>query len=30
VKGEVVAVDSTHVHAYCQRNTDNNIGRSDP
>jgi transposase len=30
VKGEVVAVDSTHVHAYSQRNLDNRTGKSDP
>ena len=30
VKGEVVAVDSTHVHAYSQRSLDNRTGRSDP
>ena len=30
VKGEVVAVDSTHVKAYSQRSHDNRIGRSDP
>ena len=30
VKGEVVAVDSTHVHAYSQRAPDNRTGKSDP
>jgi len=30
VKGEVVAVDSTHVDAYSQRALDNRTGRSDP
>ena len=30
VKGKVVAVDSTHVHAYSQRSLDNRTGRSDP
>jgi hypothetical protein len=30
VKGDVVAVDSTHVHAYSQRVSDNRTGRSDP
>jgi len=30
VKGGVVAVDSTHVHAYSQRAPDNRTGRSDP
>ena len=30
VNGEVVAVDSTHVHAYSQRAPDNRTGRSDP
>jgi len=30
VKGEVIAVDSTHVHAYSQRAQDNRTGRSDP
>jgi IS5 family transposase len=30
VKGDVVAVDSTHVHAYSQRASDNRTGRSDP
>jgi transposase len=29
VKGEVVAVDSTHLKAYSQRNHDNRTGRSD-
>jgi len=30
VKGEVIAVDSTHVDAYSQRSKDNRTGRSDP
>ena len=30
VKGDIVAVDSTHIKAYSQRNTDNRTGRSDP
>ena len=30
VKGEVFAVDSTHVDAYGQRSKDNRTGRSDP
>jgi len=30
VKGEVVAVDSTHLEAYSQRSHDNKTGRSDP
>ena len=30
VKGEVVAVDSTHLKAYSQRSMDNKTGRSDP
>jgi len=30
VKGEVVAVDSTHVNAYSQRALDNRTGKSDP
>jgi len=30
VKGGVVAVDNTHVHAYSQRAPDNRTGRSDP
>jgi len=30
VKGEIVAVDSTHVKAYNQRSPDNRTGRSDP
>ena len=30
VKGEVVAVDSTHIHAYSQRSPDRRTGRSDP
>ena len=30
VKGEVVAVDSTHIKAYSQRSKDNRTGRSDP
>ena len=30
VKGEVVAVDSTHLKAYSQRSHDNRTGRSDP
>ncbi len=30
VKGDVVAVDSTHLKAYSQRSHDNKTGRSDP
>lgn len=30
VKGEIVAVDSTHLKAYSQRSYDNKTGRSDP
>jgi transposase len=30
VKGEIIAVDSTHVEAYSQRARDNKTGRSDP
>jgi transposase len=30
VKGKVVAVDSTHIQAYSQRNLDNRTGKSDP
>jgi len=30
VKGDVIAVDSTHVKAYSQRSLDNRTGRSDP
>jgi len=30
VKGEVIAVDSTHVEAYSQRAPDNRTGKSDP
>jgi len=30
VKGEIVAVDSTHLKAYSQRSLDNKTGRSDP
>ena len=30
VKGDVIAVDSTHVDAYSQRSKDNRTGRSDP
>jgi len=30
VKGDVVAVDSTHLEAYSQRSHDNKTGRSDP
>ena len=30
VKGEVIAVDSTHVKAYSQRSFDNRTGKSDP
>ena len=30
VNGEVIAVDSTHVHAYSQRASDNRTGKSDP
>ena len=30
VKGEVIAVDSTHVNAYSQRAPDNRTGKSDP
>jgi len=30
VKGDVVAVDSTHLKAYSQRSRDNRTGRSDP
>jgi transposase len=30
VKGDVVAVDSTHVDAYSQRASDNRTGKSDP
>ncbi len=30
VKGEVIAVDSTHVEAYSHRSKDNRTGKSDP
>jgi transposase len=30
VKGDVIAVDSTHVDAYSQRSKDNRTGKSDP
>jgi len=30
VKGDVIAVDSTHVEAYSQRSPDNRTGKSDP
>ena len=30
VKGEIIAVDSTHIKAYSQRSMDNRTGRSDP
>ena len=30
VKGDIVAVDSTHIKAYSQRGMDNRTGRSDP
>lgn len=30
VKGEVLAIDSTHLQAYSQRSRDNRTGRSDP
>jgi len=30
VKGDIVAVDSTHIKAYSQRSMDNRTGRSDP
>ncbi len=30
VKGDVIAVDSTHVEAYSQRASDNRTGKSDP
>jgi transposase len=30
VKGDVIAVDSTHVDAYSQRAPDNRTGKSDP
>ena len=30
MKGDIIAVDSTHVKAYSQRSLDNRAGRSDP
>ena len=30
VRGDVIAVDSTHVEAYSQRSKDNRTGKSDP